>query len=1052
MQKNTIYTHDYPGYNAEQIKDAMNMDLGADQFASGPDARTGKKAKISGITIFKQDYPGHDPQAPEKVRQRPQLPVADFPKHTTYGDNYIEHDLKNAAPADFGDLPVAETTSYRRPQIPITGETAYNTTYKGHKIEPVVGEDVNGIFTGSIMSKLVRGIGNTSYADEFKGKIPRFNKEFTAQEFQGPEGRHRSKMNGVTTFTDDYTEKPLPEKHAVKKRRKGPKRKVDGKTTYNQDYLGEKDDKLNNLNRDNNLPDPSLNDRSRRNRPGFKGDTNYHDDYQGRQNDKADPLAPLKQPAKGKFDPNTTYGVNYKGEKGDLNQDVDLGDIPNDYEGYRRPKINMDLATTFKESYPGHQPNPAEPVKRRTPLPKGKVEDRTSYNTEFIPHDLREAQGIIPEDDGYNTDGDGNGGKRSKAKFQGETQYMGAYKGEAPIPQEKLADLPTLPKGKMDTRTTTGQAYQGKQNPLNHDELQGDEAMFYKQSGKSRPKFKGETTFAHDYTGHEITPQNPGPAFKYKKNPAKLGKSSYNTDYIGEDPDFVRELNAYGEGPNDLAGAGERRKVKFDGTTNYNDEFVGKELPQVHAEGQAPNPKADFKGQSTYDHDFHNFKGVDYTKYGAPEQDLDLLNIQNSNKARRAKMKGHTNYQDDYIGHEIPKTEPVKRRTQAPAGKMSNKTSYNTEYIGYEGEGNPNADPYFDQFTTGQTQKGGRKIPFRGETTYKHAYLGDQLGAQDAQEPLPQLPKGKFHGKTIYGKDYQGKNGDLAKVLNNDNIANDGYNLGKDGQTPKGRNKVKFHGQTNYQSDYVEKNLGPKKKSKKRRKGPKAKFDGRTIQNTDYTSKELGKYTQAEAAPSSRRGDGPSSSRRHRIQFKGITSYTDAYRGKANEKGGDLPSLPEAHKGKFHSKTTYGTFHDSKLIPAARELNRQAETEVIITERIVTKDGKVITETKTKTTSNGKTSSRRKPKMDLRTSYNNDYIKPKGGKNAWEIRKLQNQLGKAKFNGRTTYNTEFIQREKINYESDNGQILVEYSSGARDRVRPKFRGTTTYNAGYCGGI
>ena len=145
--------------------------------------------------------------------------------------------------------------------------------------------------------------------------------------------------------------------------------------------------------------------------------------------------------------------------------------------------------------------------------------------------------------------------------------------------------------------------------------------------------------------------------------------------------------------------------MKFNGTTNYHDEFIGKDLPKIEDPGNAPNPKADFKGQSTYDHDFHTFKGVDYTHFPSPDQDQDLRNINESgaNQINRAKMAGHTNYQDDFTGHDIPKTEPIKRRTQAPAGKISNKTSYNTEYIGFDGEGNPNADPYFDQFTTGQT-------------------------------------------------------------------------------------------------------------------------------------------------------------------------------------------------------------------------------------------------------------------------------------------------------------------------------------------------------------
>ena len=544
---------------------------------------------------------------------------------------------------------------------------------------------------------------------------------------------------------------------------------------------------------------------------------------------------------------------------------------------------------------------------------------------------------------------------------------------------------------------------------------------------------------AHDYTGHDIQPQDNGPQFQYKKNPAKLGQTSYNTDFIGEDPNFVRELNAYPEGPSGDGNAAGSRKVKFNGSTNYRDEFVGKDLPAQVPEGNAPNPKADFKGESTYDHDFHTFKGVDYTNFNHPDQNIEQVNANlRSLQPKRSKMQTGTNYQDAYQGHDIQPAEPVERVVQPQVGKISNKTSYNTEFTRFKNL-KTGPDSYFDQFnTTGGATSGRRKnqIPFRGETSYNQTYLGQQLGEAVNDGPLPEAPKGKFDPNTIYGKSYAGKNVDLAKILNNDNIAEDGQNLANNGQTSR-RTKVKFNGQTNYQSDFIEKNLGPQEAAPTRTKGPKGKFDGRTIQNTDFTEKQLGKYTHAENAVTGAENPNKRSSRRHRAQFKGVTSYREAYIGRKNQNQGDLPNLPEANKGKFSSRTTYGTFHDSKLIPQAQEINQDIQQELKITTKV--------------TKGNKSARSSRRPHMDLRTSYGQDFIKPKNGKNAWEIRKLKNKFGKAKFNGRTTYNSEFIQRENIRYESDNGQVLVQYNS-ARDRVRPKFRGSTTYNAGYCGGI
>jgi len=125
-------------------------------------------------------------------------------------------------------------------------------------------------------------------------------------------------------------------------------------------------------------------------------------------------------------------------------------------------------------------------------------------------------------------------------------------------------------------------------------------------------------------------------------------------------------------------------------------------------------------------------------------------------------------------------------------------------------------------------------------------------------------------------------------------------------------------------------------------------------------------------------------------------------------------------------------------------------TEVIITEKIVDQNGKVISSKKMTESSSNK---RRKPKMDMRTSYGREFIKPESsGKSAWDVKKMSNTLGKGKFNGRTTYNSEFVKREKLQYGSDKGNILVEYSSTGRDRIRPKFRASTTYNAGFCGGV
>jgi len=78
-----------------------------------------------------------------------------------------------------------------------------------------------------------------------------------------------------------------------------------------------------------------------------------------------------------------------------------------------------------------------------------------------------------------------------------------------------------------------------------------------------KAKFSGETTFARDFPGHEISYEPEFKGHKYRKNPAKLGSTSYNCDYLGDAGDLAREMNAAPEGIGSGGAGGARAKVKF---------------------------------------------------------------------------------------------------------------------------------------------------------------------------------------------------------------------------------------------------------------------------------------------------------------------------------------------------------------------------------------------------------------------------------------------------------------------------------------------------------
>jgi hypothetical protein len=62
MQKNTIYSHDFPRYDTEQSKYAINHEnTPLDKKNQNNYPKSDNRAKMSDLTTFKEEYPGHAP-------------------------------------------------------------------------------------------------------------------------------------------------------------------------------------------------------------------------------------------------------------------------------------------------------------------------------------------------------------------------------------------------------------------------------------------------------------------------------------------------------------------------------------------------------------------------------------------------------------------------------------------------------------------------------------------------------------------------------------------------------------------------------------------------------------------------------------------------------------------------------------------------------------------------------------------------------------------------------------------------------------------------------
>lgn len=92
MERQSIYGKDYPGHERSGALGLFTEPVEANQF----DSIVPVKSKISDLTTFKQDYPGHAPlfRDPETVKTK--YPVHKFPKTSAYAAEFIPHNLQQS--------------------------------------------------------------------------------------------------------------------------------------------------------------------------------------------------------------------------------------------------------------------------------------------------------------------------------------------------------------------------------------------------------------------------------------------------------------------------------------------------------------------------------------------------------------------------------------------------------------------------------------------------------------------------------------------------------------------------------------------------------------------------------------------------------------------------------------------------------------------------------------------------------------------------------------------------------------------------------------------
>lgn len=102
--------------------------------------------------------------------------------------------------------------------------------------------------------------------------------------------------------------------------------------------------------------------------------------------------------------------------------------------------------------------------------------------------------------------------------------------GERPSANDSLNPLPVLAKPKFEAVSTQQRDFKALDPVANNLEAYAH-APQYASESPSKKAFKGETTFKSDFKGAQNPLKNSQAKINFKKNPGKVGSSSYQAEY-----------------------------------------------------------------------------------------------------------------------------------------------------------------------------------------------------------------------------------------------------------------------------------------------------------------------------------------------------------------------------------------------------------------------------------------------------------------------------------------------------------------------------------------
>jgi hypothetical protein len=197
-----------------------------------------------------------------------------------------------------------------------------------------------------------------------------------------------------------------------------------------------------------------------------------------------------------------------------------------------------------------------------------------------------------------------------------------------------------------------------------------------------KPKFKGETTYDHDFIEKHMPEETvEGPAVEYHRPVQKMvGETIYDRDFPGHEID-----------PNDHIQAQpakfRRSPGKFQGTTTYDQDFIEHEADLEHEQPIATNyvreSSPPLQRETNYMRDYpgHSIKAKQVQE---PEEIIEIR----ERRVRKPKFTGKSTYDKDFQEFEIePEQEEYDTRhlqIERSPGKFAGKTSYNDDFLPHE--------------------------------------------------------------------------------------------------------------------------------------------------------------------------------------------------------------------------------------------------------------------------------------------------------------------------------------------------------------------------------